>query len=43
VSVEAILRCVRIAVDQRGTWTPPSEYLAEHVSETVTNIVLSHR
>jgi UDP-N-acetylglucosamine 2-epimerase (non-hydrolysing) len=39
----AIARAVRVAVASRGRWTPPAEYLAEHVAETVCRIVLGYR
>jgi len=38
-----ILRAVRIAVAGRGLWTPPPEYLADHVAQTVCRIVLAYR
>jgi UDP-N-acetylglucosamine 2-epimerase (non-hydrolysing) len=37
---EAILACVRTALDQRGNWTVPREYLEPTVSSTVVKIVL---
>ncbi|HSI89410.1 MAG TPA: UDP-N-acetylglucosamine 2-epimerase (non-hydrolyzing) [Pyrinomonadaceae bacterium] len=37
---EVILDAAEIAVGRRGSWTPPAEYLAENVAETVVNIVL---
>jgi UDP-N-acetylglucosamine 2-epimerase (non-hydrolysing) len=39
---EAILRCVRAVLGQKGDWRPPPEYLAPNVSRTVTQIVLGH-
>ncbi|HZB45016.1 MAG TPA: UDP-N-acetylglucosamine 2-epimerase (non-hydrolyzing) [Pyrinomonadaceae bacterium] len=39
---DAVLRCVRTVLDRRGEWTPPAEYLARKVSETVVNIVLGY-
>ena len=38
-----IARSVRIAVDSKGKWTPPAEYLAENVADTVTRLVLGYR
>jgi len=38
-----IHRAVSIALDAKGQWDPPTEYLAENVSDTVTRIVLSYR
>jgi UDP-N-acetylglucosamine 2-epimerase (non-hydrolysing) len=38
-----ILRAVKIASANRASWTPPSEYLAEHVAQTVCRIVLAYR
>jgi UDP-N-acetylglucosamine 2-epimerase (non-hydrolysing) len=37
---DAIARAVRIALDLSTGWDPPTEYLARHVSDTVTKIVL---
>ena len=37
-----ILRAVEIAVAQPAAWTPPREYLAENVAQTVTNIMLGY-
>lgn len=39
---EAILRCVRTVLEQNRDWTPPHEYLAEQVSETVIKILLGY-
>lgn len=39
---ESILRCVRTVVEQNHDWTPPREYLAENVSETVIKILLGY-
>ncbi|MFN8526576.1 MAG: UDP-N-acetylglucosamine 2-epimerase (non-hydrolyzing) [Chloroflexota bacterium] len=39
----SVLRCVRIALDRRGTWVPLSEYLRENVGGTVANIMLGYR
>jgi UDP-N-acetylglucosamine 2-epimerase (non-hydrolysing) len=43
VQPDAVSRSVRIAVERRGGWTPPREYVAEQVSRTVANIVLGFR
>jgi UDP-N-acetylglucosamine 2-epimerase (non-hydrolysing) len=40
VEPEAITRCVRTVLTLNHSWTIPSEYLAEHVSDTVVKIVL---
>ena len=40
VGVQSILRCVKTVLDQKSSWTIPSEYLVNHVSQTVCNIVL---
>lgn len=37
---DSILRCLKLAVSARSSWSPPAEYLAENVSAVVTNIVL---
>jgi UDP-N-acetylglucosamine 2-epimerase (non-hydrolysing) len=39
---EMILQCVRTVLDQKCQWTVPPEYLVEHVSNTVTKIVLGY-
>jgi UDP-N-acetylglucosamine 2-epimerase (non-hydrolysing) len=39
---DTIIRCVRTVLDQRRDWTVPSEYLEEHVSNTVAKIVLGY-
>ncbi len=39
---DAIVRCVQLALERRGDWDPPVEYLARRVSATVANIVLGH-
>jgi UDP-N-acetylglucosamine 2-epimerase (non-hydrolysing) len=39
---EAILQCVRIVLDQTREWTIPQEYLVEHVSETVSKIIMGY-
>lgn len=43
VEPETVLRCVRVVLGQKRNWTVPPEYLAEHVSDTVTRIVLGYR
>jgi UDP-N-acetylglucosamine 2-epimerase (non-hydrolysing) len=40
---DTILQCVRIVLDHPNTWTVPREYLVEHVSDTVINILLGYR
>jgi len=40
---EMILQCVCTVVDQKSKWTIPSEYLSEHVSNTVLKILLGYR
>ena len=40
VEAERILPAIDLAVRSRGAWTPPVEYLAENVSDTVARIVL---
>jgi UDP-N-acetylglucosamine 2-epimerase (non-hydrolysing) len=42
-SVESIVRGVKLVTNRSHSWTPPSEYLASNVSQTVVNIVLSYR
>jgi UDP-N-acetylglucosamine 2-epimerase (non-hydrolysing) len=37
---ESILDATAIAVNCRGSWSPPAEYVAENVAETVVKIVL---
>ena len=37
-----MLSCVKVAVNQSIEWTPPAEYLEEHVSDTVVKIVLGY-
>jgi UDP-N-acetylglucosamine 2-epimerase (non-hydrolysing) len=34
-----ILRCIEHVLSKPPSWTPPAEYLAEHVSETVARIL----
>jgi len=40
---DTILACVRTVLAHPPRWTAPPEYLAEHVSDTVTRIVLGYR
>lgn len=37
---ETIVRCVRAVLALKGKWSPPREYLASNVNETVIKIVL---
>jgi UDP-N-acetylglucosamine 2-epimerase (non-hydrolysing) len=37
---DRILACVEAALDRRGSWTPPREYLETEVSATVAKILL---
>ncbi|MGB8214529.1 MAG: UDP-N-acetylglucosamine 2-epimerase (non-hydrolyzing) [Anaerolineales bacterium] len=39
IEPETILRCVHFVLNQKGKWTPPIEYLAENVSDTVIKIL----
>ncbi|MEQ1644223.1 MAG: UDP-N-acetylglucosamine 2-epimerase (non-hydrolyzing) [Pyrinomonadaceae bacterium] len=38
----AIVRAVELAISQPAAWTPPKEYLAENVSQTVSKIILGY-
>ncbi|MBN1946991.1 MAG: UDP-N-acetylglucosamine 2-epimerase (non-hydrolyzing) [Bradymonadales bacterium] len=40
---ETIVRLVGLALARRGQWTPPPEYLASGVANTVVRILLSYR
>jgi len=40
VEAARILPAIDLAVRSAGTWTPPAEYLAQHVSDIVARIVL---
>ena len=40
---EQVLTAVRVMTAPDRHWTPPPEYLASNVAETVCNILLSHR
>jgi len=42
VEPASVLACVDLAVRRRGGWTPPPEYLADDVSDTVARIVVGH-
>jgi UDP-N-acetylglucosamine 2-epimerase (non-hydrolysing) len=37
-----IVNAAAVAVSQKGGWTPPHEYMAENVSQTVTKILLGY-
>jgi len=39
---ESILACAEVALERRGGWTPPREYLATGVSDAVVRIVLGY-
>ena len=39
----AVDRCVDVALDRAGDWTPPPEYLVENVSDTVRGVLLGYR
>lgn len=39
---DLIVSAVKLAVTQPAAWTPPREYLAENVSQTVSKILLGH-
>lgn len=39
---EAILRAVELVTSRPASWTPPPEYLATNVAQTVCNIVLGY-
>ncbi|MEQ1645273.1 MAG: UDP-N-acetylglucosamine 2-epimerase (non-hydrolyzing) [Pyrinomonadaceae bacterium] len=38
----SMVRAVEIAISQPAAWTPPKEYLAENVSQTVSKIILGY-
>jgi len=38
----SILAAVELAIAQPAAWTPPREYLAENVSQTVSKLLLGH-
>jgi UDP-N-acetylglucosamine 2-epimerase (non-hydrolysing) len=37
-----VLQCVRTVLDHQTRWTAPLEYLTEHVSETVTKVLMGY-
>lgn len=39
---DSIVRSVELAIAQPAAWTPPPEYMAENVSQTVSKIVLGY-
>lgn len=39
---DSILRCVKIVMNRKASWTPPQEYLASNVSNIVGKIVLGY-
>jgi UDP-N-acetylglucosamine 2-epimerase (non-hydrolysing) len=39
---QSILGCVRTVLDEKGTWTAPSEYLVRDVSATVVRLLLGY-
>ena len=39
---DSILRAVEVAIAQPAAWTPPREYMAENVSQTVSKIMLGY-
>lgn len=39
---DSILRGVELAISQPTNWTPPKEYLAENVAQTVAKIILGY-
>jgi UDP-N-acetylglucosamine 2-epimerase (non-hydrolysing) len=42
VEPDSVLSCLKLATGKRGGWTPPAEYLADNVSETVGRIIVGH-
>jgi len=40
---DQIVSLTSLVTSRRGTWTPPAEYLADNVADTVTRIVLGYR
>jgi UDP-N-acetylglucosamine 2-epimerase (non-hydrolysing) len=40
VDAERLCTAIAVAIRRRGGWTPPPEYLASHVAETVARVVL---
>jgi UDP-N-acetylglucosamine 2-epimerase (non-hydrolysing) len=43
IETENILQCAKIAINNKGKWNPPEEYLRENVSDTIVKIVCSYR
>jgi UDP-N-acetylglucosamine 2-epimerase (non-hydrolysing) len=43
VDPDTVCRCVQAALGQERSWAVPAEYLAEHVSDSVTSLVLGYR
>jgi UDP-N-acetylglucosamine 2-epimerase (non-hydrolysing) len=39
---DTILQTVKLAISQPANWTPPREYLAENVAQTVSKIILGY-
>jgi UDP-N-acetylglucosamine 2-epimerase (non-hydrolysing) len=42
-AASSIVAAVRLVTGLRGTWKPPSEYLAQDVAETVGKLILGYR
>jgi len=42
VGTEDVLNCVRLALSSGRTWTPPPEYMATDVADTVVRVVLAY-
>ena len=40
---DSVIRGLRLALARRGLWNVPEGYLTDHVSETVTRLVLGYR
>ncbi len=43
VSPEYIMKALEVVLNEKSTWEPPTEYLAENVSSTVVKILLGYR
>src|SRR5208283_5066816 len=43
VEPDSILGCVKTVVSRKPEWNPPSEYMAENVSDTVVKILMGYR
>jgi UDP-N-acetylglucosamine 2-epimerase (non-hydrolysing) len=39
---ESVMQCTRVALERKGRWTAPPEYLVDNVSNTILNIVLGY-